>query len=142
MERLVNNPGFYEKGRLLVLTRLEHVSEPAQPPKLVPARGPPAWEEEAELLPLPDPGGQSSLRFTPLTRMLYVQKGCRAFSKETTTPLSLHTQGTSFMPSTLDVIPRKRDDRARTVGFPTLICAEKKCFEGWHDVCFENVARS
>ena len=30
---------------------LEHIGEPAQPPPIAPARGPPAWEEEAEPLP-------------------------------------------------------------------------------------------
>jgi len=33
---------------------LEHIGEPAQPPPVAPARGPPAWEEEAEPLPLLD----------------------------------------------------------------------------------------
>ena len=33
---------------------LEHIGEPAQPPPIAPARGPPAWEEEAEPLPLLD----------------------------------------------------------------------------------------
>ena len=35
---------------------LEHIGEPADPPRIAPARGPPAWEEEAE--PLLDPLGQ------------------------------------------------------------------------------------
>ena len=35
---------------------LEHIGEPAHPPPVAPARGPPAWEEEAE--PLLDPLGQ------------------------------------------------------------------------------------
>ncbi len=34
---------------------LEHIGEPAQPPPSAPARGPPAWEEEAEPLPPLDP---------------------------------------------------------------------------------------
>ncbi len=33
---------------------LEHIGEPAQPPRIEPARGPPAWEEKAEALPLLD----------------------------------------------------------------------------------------
>ncbi|MCP3883556.1 MAG: IS91 family transposase, partial [Sulfitobacter sp.] len=32
----------------------EHIDEPAQPPPVAPARGPPAWEEEAEPRPLLD----------------------------------------------------------------------------------------
>jgi len=40
---------------------LEHIGEPAQPPPVAPARGPPAWEEEAE--PLLDPPGQPELDF-------------------------------------------------------------------------------
>jgi len=35
---------------------LDHIGEPADPPRIAPARGPPAWEEEAE--PLLDPLGQ------------------------------------------------------------------------------------
>ena len=36
----------------------EHVGEPAQPPRIAPARGPPAREAEAESLPLADPIAQ------------------------------------------------------------------------------------
>ena len=35
---------------------LTHIGESADPPRIAPARGPPAWEEEAELLL--DPLGQ------------------------------------------------------------------------------------
>ncbi len=42
---------------------LEHIGEPAQPPRIEPARGPPAWEEQAEPLPLSDPIAQSELDF-------------------------------------------------------------------------------
>jgi DNA-directed RNA polymerase subunit RPC12/RpoP len=37
---------------------LNHIGEPAQPPRIAPARGPPAWEAEAEPLRLPDPIAQ------------------------------------------------------------------------------------
>jgi len=38
---------------------LNHIGEPAQPPRIAPARGPPpAWEAEAEPLGLPDPVAQ------------------------------------------------------------------------------------
>ena len=41
-------------GGVSVRGILEHIGEPAQPPPIAPARGPPAWEEEAEPLPLLD----------------------------------------------------------------------------------------
>ncbi len=41
---------------------LEHIGEPVQPPRIEPARGPPAWEEQAQL-PLPDPIAQSEPDF-------------------------------------------------------------------------------
>jgi len=34
---------------------LEHIGEPTDPPRITPARGPPAWDGEAEQLPLLDP---------------------------------------------------------------------------------------
>jgi len=37
---------------------LKHIGEPAQPPRIEPARGPPAWEEKAEALPLLDSHAQ------------------------------------------------------------------------------------
>jgi hypothetical protein len=37
---------------------LEHIGEPADPPRIAPARGPPAWETEAEALQLADPIAQ------------------------------------------------------------------------------------
>ncbi len=42
---------------------LKHIGEPAQPPRVAPARGPPAWEEEAGPLPLPDPIAQTEPDF-------------------------------------------------------------------------------
>jgi hypothetical protein len=39
------------------------VGESAQPPRVAPARGPPAWEEEAEPLPLLDPLAQPAPDF-------------------------------------------------------------------------------
>ena len=38
---------------------LAHIGEPTDPPRLAPARGPPAWEEETAPLPLPDSIAQS-----------------------------------------------------------------------------------
>jgi hypothetical protein len=37
---------------------LTHIGEPADPPRISPARGPPAWETEAEALQLADPIAQ------------------------------------------------------------------------------------
>ena len=37
---------------------LNHIGEPAQPPRIAPARGPPAREAEAEALQLADPIAQ------------------------------------------------------------------------------------
>ena len=42
---------------------LNHIGEPAQPPRIAPARRPPAWEAEAEPLRLPDPIAQPELDF-------------------------------------------------------------------------------
>ncbi len=42
---------------------LEHIGEPAHPPPVAPARGPPAWEEEAEPVALLDPIAQSEPDF-------------------------------------------------------------------------------
>jgi len=49
---------------------LKYIGKPAQPPKLAPARGPPAWEAEAGPLPLPlpDPIAQTEPNFK-LTRL-------------------------------------------------------------------------
>jgi len=35
-------------GGVSIRSILEHIGEPADPPRIAPARGPPAWEEDAE----------------------------------------------------------------------------------------------
>jgi hypothetical protein len=47
----------FVKDGVSVRRILAHIGEPAQPPRIEPARGPPAWEE-TEPLPLPDPIAQ------------------------------------------------------------------------------------